>query len=175
MIKLEPGDIILCVSHNIVGRIILWFMSLCQKDPVHYSHVAMAIADNYIIQAKLKIEEVKFNESNYKSYKVLRYKHFNPDLIQKVTILSRYVINRNYGVKRFLAHFLDEMFRINFFTTKLKCAEEQICSSLIAWIYYEILGLKINSLEWTEVDPDDFEDHYLKNKDDWEIVYEYKG
>ena len=175
MIKLEPGDIILCVSHNIVGRLILWVMKMCQKDPVHYSHVAMAMEDNYIIQARLKIEEVKFDQSNYHSIKILRYKKFNDEDISKIALLTRSVINRNYGVKRFLAHFLDEMLRINYFTSKINCTNQQICSSLVAWIYYAVLNIKFNDLDWTQVDPDDFDDHYMKDPDNWEVVYEGKG
>ena len=168
--KLQRGDIILCVSNHWMGSIILYFMKFFQKDPVHYSHVAMVTNDTNIIQARLKVEEVLFDLSKLKSFKILRYKNASENQLDYLVYVTRKLLNNNYGYVRFLCHFFDEMLRINFFTTINKCEKEQICSSLVAWAYYKVFGMKFNNLEWTQVDPDDFEDHYLNNINDWEII-----
>ena len=75
-------------------------------------------------------------------------------------------IDRNIIIKtekNRLLQLFDHLTHSNYFTKRLKDPTNQICSSLVAWIYYILFGMRFNYKVWYSCDPDDVDDEVSIN------------
>lgn len=168
--KLKPGDIILTSRKSIIVK----FMALFQKDPVRYGH-AMIVRDVHsVYEAHFQIEVNPLIEvfKKRKYYTILRFKKLEP---KHVIVMNRSldkIVGEFYSVKRIGLQFLDHIFNTNWFSGLDTNTKSQVCSSLVAWAYYVALKYKFNNVSWKSADPDDIEDDFLVNPENWELIVE---
>jgi hypothetical protein len=81
-------------------------------------------------------------------------------------------IGTNYNYYRLALQLLDNIFATNWFTRHLRLTKDlNICSTYVAWVYDKALGIRFNDVHWLSVEPDDIDDEYWKNSEDWEEVF----
>lgn len=169
----NPGDVILVRSGNWFGDLILKFTQLCSKDSVRYSHIAIIKDSTSILQSRFEVEEqsLEFELKNWKKYKIIRYKELTSDQANKMINACLKLKGVDYGYVRLILQLLDNIFSTHKFTKLSKNNKDQVCSSLIAWLFYTCTKkTKINDSDWRSCDPDDFEDDFEKNPDKWELI-----
>lgn len=173
MTLLQPGDIVLMRTKNIFGDIIVDFLrkTSLKTDVVNYGHVGMMMENNQLLEAHYTIRVIPFDDSKYKHYKIIRHKAVDTFLSFRLMNIGRRFIGQSYGYTRLAAEFFDDIFRTKYFSKLLRNkTNEQICSSLVAYIYQVVLGKQINGLDWYTIDPDDFDDDLEKNSNEWTII-----
>lgn len=171
---LKPGDIILTKGFK---GIVVWFLNLFQKDKVHYGHVSMVVSPSCIIEAGYKVRLISIDNffKKHKSFKIIRFKWLSFNSSTRLVTLIKSQLNVDYGWTRFLLQILDNVFHTNYFTKLDKSEENQICSSLVAWAYFEVLGINFNKVPWNSCEPDDIEDEVEINSDIWKTETWHKG
>ncbi len=171
---LKPGDIILTKGFR---GIVVWFLNLFQRDKVHYGHVSMAVSRNCIIEAGSKVRQISVCDflKQHKSFKIIRFNWLSFNSGIRLVTLIKSQLNTGYGWSRFLLQILDNVFHTNYFTKLDKSEENQICSSLVAWTYFEVLGINFNDVPWNSCEPDDIEDEVEINSGMWTTETWHRG
>jgi hypothetical protein len=171
----QTGDIILIRTGSLYGESILYFMRVFQRDPIHYSHCLIMIDENYALDTDInKLHIVKINDilKNCKKYKVIRYNEITEEQIKKMYKVAKNLDGLSYSKKRIILQVLDNIFGTNKFTRLLKSKKDQVCSSMVAWIYHTIVKINFNDVEWYSTDPDDIDDESLLNIKKWTTIRE---
>ena len=171
----QTGDIILTRSGSLYGETILYFMRVFQDDPIHYSHCLIVIDENYALDTDInKLHIVKINDvlSNSRKYKVIRYNDITEEQIKKVYRLAKSLDGLPYSKKRIILQLLDHIFGTDKFTGLLKSKKDQVCSSLVAWIYHTVIKINFNGVEWYSAEPDDIDDETYLNIKKWTTIRE---
>lgn len=167
--KIKSGDIIL------VGRkksFILGFMRLFQRDSVKYNHVMMAKNNIEAYEAGLTIRITDIKKKLEKSdfYTIARYKSLTKIQLKIIKTIIETLIGLPYGCSRLCFQLLDHIFSTNKFTKLLTSKWNQVCSSLIAYVYFVACNIEFNSVKWNSCDPDDIGDHIENNLSSWLII-----
>lgn len=167
--RIKAGDIIL------VGKkksIILRFMRLFQKDLVKYNHVMVAKNNIEAYEAgyKIQVTEIskKLNKSDF--YMIARYKNLTKVQLRLIKVVIETLIGLPYGCTRLFFQLIDHMTGTNKFTKLLTNKWNQICSSLIAYVYSISCNITFNEVEWNSCDPDDVSDHIENDTNNWLII-----
>jgi hypothetical protein len=166
MDKLKPGDILLLSG----WYPIVWFLNLFQKDKVRYGHVAIVGYGGSVYEAAKRIRMVKL-ESYFKFYKkckAVSLRSVQPEDIYKIIQKIETKVGKKYGYKRFILQFIDNIFHTNWFTEQDRDENEQVCSSIVAWAYSEVLGIDFNNVPWESCEPDDIDDESENCPSLWE-------
>jgi len=172
---IQRADIILVHSNKkFFGSIIHFIMKVFQKDPVVFQHVMLVENSCSIIEAEWRICSSSIEDAldGVDHYKVLRYKRLTEDDKDKIFELAEKLKGLDYSILRIMLQFLDQLFHTDYFSNLYADNKSQICSSLVAWVFYVVKGIKFNNVSWRSCDPDDIDDESLLNSDDWIIVAE---
>ncbi len=175
--KILPADVILTTSKKgWLSQAILSILNFFQRDEVRFQHVMMAVDDYICIEAQNKItfNYTRERMRDFKRYKIIRNRNLTDEDREKIVHRARSMRGHDYGYIRLFLQLLDQVFRTNWFTKRIKDSNYQICSSLIAWAYYVETGIKFNGQKWMAVEPDDIDDESLKNEKDWYTVIEWE-
>lgn len=173
----EPADIIITMDKkSLFSRAILYSLRLFQKDPVDYQHSMLVIDNDRCIEANLKVEINRLTDrfGEFKRYKVIRHRHLTDKQRQEIVDKAFSMLGRRYSFLRVGLQLFDQIFSTNYFTRRIGDPDQQICSSLVAWCYKEVTGIKFNKVKWNSVEPDDIDDESLKNPYDWETILEWE-
>ena len=173
----QPADVIITMDKkSIFSRAILSVLRFFQKDPVDYQHSMLVIDENRCIEANLKVEINMLTDrfADFKRYKVIRHRHLSEQQKQDIVEKSYELLGLNYSFLRMGLQLLDQIFSTNYFSRRIGNTNQQICSSLVAWSYGEVTGIRFNKIKWNSIEPDDLDDESLKNPYDWEIVQEWE-
>jgi len=167
--KLKTGDIILTSKKH---SPFLKAMRFFQKDFVLYSHTLIVKDEYFAYEAKgrIRITNIKEVLDNCDAYLIVRKKNFTKYKKELMIRLLKDLVGRPYSYKRLFLQVLDNVFHTNKFTRLLKSIDNQICSSLVAWVYYVLFEIKFNNKNWYSADPDDLHDELSINKNDWFII-----
>ena len=167
-VDIKTGDVIL-VSKS--SSILLKGMKFFQKDPVFFGHALIAKNEYSAYEAKktIRISNIKEVIDSYGFYLIVRKKNFTPTQKNIFQRLIKDLVGRPYGFKRLLLQILDNIFHTTKFTKLLKNVDNQICSSLVAWIYYVLFNIQFSNKVWYSCDPDDIHDE-ITNNDSWTII-----
>lgn len=169
---LKTGDIIFTAKDSIIAK----FMDLFQKDPVRWGHCLVVRDNRYAYEAKKMVSLVPldtvFGRKTAKKYMVIRYKNLTYEHQISIIESCDSILGKLYSFKRIFLQFFDHLFNTNKFTRMDKSYESQVCSSLVAWTYWNAMKMKFNNLGWYSCEPDDIEDHYINNKEQWILVEE---
>jgi len=84
------------------------------------------------------------------------------------------LLGNPYSIIRIILQLLDQMFNTNYFTKRIKDPEQQVCSSLVAWCYDAVLGVRFNGVNWASCEPDDIDDESLKDDTEFETILEWE-
>lgn len=158
----KTGDIVLTSE----GGLTAWFMRLFQRDPVRFGHVAIIETNESIIESKGSVRRVDLHTwfGRHPTYKVVRYEGMTALEANKILDKIGEIVGEAYGTKRYLLQFLDHITFSNYFTKKFMNEKNQICSSLIAWGFYEVINFFFNDTHWPSCDPDDIDDEAQRNE-----------
>lgn len=171
--KYQTGDIILVRNDIIWSECILYFMRMFQSDPVEYSHILIVVDEDIALNSNIhglhfvNIKEY-FNKCN--KYKVIRYKELTVCEKEEMYHVCQILNGIHYSKKRICLHILDHIFFTNKFTSMLKNSKDQVCSSSMAWIYWECVRIKFNNTDWYSVEPDDVDDETILHPYKWEVI-----
>lgn len=171
----KPGDIILVRSGNWFGNLILWFLRKTDPDSVYFSHAALIKDDKTVLQARFKIQEdsIEHMFEIWKQYKVVRYKKITPKDTDIMISYGNSLLGLSYGYLRFILYTIDAILHTKF-SNLITDKNNQICSTLISYLFYKTLNFKFNDVNWEECSPDDVDDEVTNNSCDWEIILEKK-
>ena len=166
MDNLKPGDILLLSG----WYPIVWFLNLFQRDKVRYGHVAIVGYSGAIYEAaeKIRISSLKSCLRFHKKCKAVRLTSIQPEDVYQIIQKIETKVGQEYGYKRFLLQFIDNIFHTNWFTEQDKDENEQVCSSIVAWAYSEVMGIDFNNVSWESCEPDDIDDESEKYPLLWE-------
>ena len=170
---MRSGDIILSTSNTFFGKAVVFLMNLCQKDVVVYSHVSIAKDEHTIIQAYQEIEERSFEEASSKwvRYKIIRKTDLSIEQRDKMVEMGMKLVGMKYGISRLIMQVFDNMLNTNWFTDTFTNKKSQICSSLVAWIYYVHCNkLRFNQVRWLSCEPDDIDDNFSQMPHEWILI-----
>lgn len=175
--KLKPADIIITKDKDsLFSKAILTVLRFFQKDKVKYQHVMMAVDDESCIEAlwevELNITRDRFGD--FERYKIIRHKNLTDEQRENIVRRAKTLLGLKYSVLRICLQLLDQVFNTNWFTKRVKNPDQQICSSLVAWCYAVETGIKINSLNWAAVEPDDIDDETQRHNTDFDIIFEWE-
>ncbi|WP_096201731.1 YiiX/YebB-like N1pC/P60 family cysteine hydrolase [Bacillus sp. FJAT-45350] len=123
-VKIETGDIIFVKQNDLTSLLIRWL----EKSP--YSHVAIAINSNEIIEADI-LRRVKIRKMKYTSFKVMRV---DLNVSQKKLLIScaKTFINNKYNYKGAIKWF----FRLIINRKDDRDLPQRVyCSELVDYIY----------------------------------------
>jgi len=170
-VDLQTGDIILTAKN----KLLIDFMDYFQNDPVIWSHVLIVKDEYWSWEAYVLLRETstyrKLEKAN--AWKILRRKDITNSHQQTMLKTAPKLLGHPYGVSRIILQIFDHIFKTNIFTKYYNGKYAQVCSSYAAWIYWVSMGIKFNNVGWQSCDPDDIEDDYISNPDNWEVVGEY--
>jgi hypothetical protein len=175
--KFLPGDIILTYQkNNFISNLMLGILRLFQKDKVKYQHAIICLDNEVCIEAlhKITFNIIRDRLKIFSRYKVIRNKNLTEEERKSIANEARKLNGLGYGYMRLFLQLLDQIFNTNWFTKRIKDPDYQICSSLVAWCYAVITGIKFNGINWTAVEPDDIDDEAIKNPDDWDVILEWE-
>jgi len=175
--KLMPADIILTMDKKSwFSQAILSVLNFFQKDEVKYQHIMMMVDSEAVIEANVKVEYNFFREraSDFKGYKIIRHRHLNDDQRKEIVDKAKSKAGKNYSYLRLVFQFFDQALHTDWFTKRIKDPDQQICSSLIAWAYHEVLDCEFNGVSWAAVEPDDIDDESLKDEYLWNTIIEWE-
>jgi hypothetical protein len=160
---LKTADILL-TSHN---TLTVWFMRLFQRDPVNWGHAAIVENKMHIIEAKKGISRITITDwfKGRKKFKVIRLSTLTDEQAEKILSIIRPLIGQEYGAWRYVLQFFDHITGTNWFTKWHKNPDSQICSSLVAWGFFNGIELEFNNTPWYSCEPDDIEDESETNSD----------
>ena len=111
--KLEPADIILTKDKDsLFSKAILKVLRCLQKDKVSYQHAMLVVYNDTCIEALHKREYTNPRErfKDFERYKIIRCSLLPLDRKQAIVAKAKTLKNINYGWKRLLAQFLDQLF-----------------------------------------------------------------
>jgi len=174
----EAADILLTASRTKIGRIILWTLKIFQSDPVFFNHCILVANNRFGIEAAthgLQYCDLKEKIETSVAYKLIRCKCITDAKKENIVKSTKKLIGLPYGFKRLGLQLLDQVFSTNFFTRKIGDNRCQVCSSLIAWIYYVQCRIRFNGVDWQSCEPDDVDDEVIKNPDMWEVIAEKRA
>lgn len=172
-----PADIIITTDRKSrLSSAILSVLRFFQKDPVEYQHSMLVIDNSRCIEANIKVEINKLEDrfKDLKKYKVIRHLDLTEQTRQEIVGRAKIMLGKKYGFSRMFLQLLDQIFHTNYFTRRTKDEDNQICSSLIAWAYYSLAGIRFNGVDWCSVEPDDIDDESLKSESRFETVFEWE-
>ena len=173
---LQCGDIILMYNRGPISKTIRWFLNFFQKDEARFSHVAIAVSDIEIADAKwngiiLHTPHAALNEA--KHYKIVRYKWLTDAAEARLKELLLSKIGTRYNFWRLILQLFDNVFSTNWFTKHMGITKkENICSTYVTWAYHKATGVRFNDTDWISVEPDDIDDEVEKNPMKWIVVKE---
>jgi uncharacterized protein YycO len=173
---LKPADIIMTTDKkSLFSAAILAVLNFFQRDEVKYQHTMLVVDNDICIEAvnKITYSYIVKRMADFKQYKIIRHKDITDEQREAVVNRARTMIGKHYGYARLALQLMDQVFRTNWFTKRIKDPDYQICSSLIAWCYDKETGIRFNGINWAAVEPDDIDDEALLNKD-WETVLEWE-
>lgn len=171
--KYQTGDIILVRNKLIWSEFILYFMRTFQKDPVEYSHILIAVDGDKALNSNihgLHFVNLKDYLNKCNRYKIIRYKEIAAGEMVEIYRVANILKGIGYSKKRIFLQILDHIFCTNKFTSMLQDPKDQVCSSSMAWIYWECLRFKFNNVDWYSCEPDDVDDETILNPDKWEVI-----
>lgn len=175
--QLKPGDVIIVASKKgWLGTAILAVLNFAQKDEVKYHHAMLMIDDEVCIEAlnKITCSYVRERIKSFKRYKIIRHKELTDEHRNRIAKRAKSLNGMTYGYIRLALQLLDQAFRTNWFTRRIKDPDYQICSSLVAWAYDVETGVRFNNLSWSAVEPDDIDDESLRAGTKFEKVLEWE-
>ena len=173
--KYQTGDIILTRNDIIWSECILHFMRTFQKDPVEYSHILTIVDEDTALNSNihgLYFVDLKKYLNKCNKYKIIRYKELTFGEKEEIYHVCQILKGIHYSKKRICLHILDHIFFTNKFTSVQQDPKDQVCSSSMAWIFWECLRIKFNNVDWYSVELDDVDDESILNPDKWEIIKE---
>lgn len=175
--KLLPADIILVKNRKgLFGKAILAVMNFFQDDLVEYQHIMLAINDKECVEAlfKVKVSITRDRFKGFSKYEIIRCDSLTEAQRRAIANQAEDLVGLRYSVLRVFLQLFDQTFNTNYFTKRIKDPNQQICSSLVAWCYSSITGMKFNRVNWASCEPDDIADHVEGNSDTWHTILEYE-
>ena len=168
--KLKPGDIILTSRDSMIVK----FMSLFQNDPVKWGHALVVRDANSAFEASFLIRVVSLNDilKKRKHYIIIRHKKWTEEHTKVINKVLGKLVGELYSFRRIFLQVFDHIFGTNWFSRLDKSSASQVCSTLVAYGYYVAMRYKFNDVSWRACDPDDIDDDYKLNRNNWEFVAE---
>ena len=132
---LKCGDIILMHNRGFIGKAIHWVLNFFQSDPAKYTHVAVAISETQVAEAKLDgiiLHSPYESLRDAKRYKIIRYKFLTKKAEERLKELLLSKVGTKYNYWRLGMQLLDNISGTNWFTKHLAITkEENICSTYV--------------------------------------------
>jgi hypothetical protein len=125
-----------------------------------------------LMQVEINITRDRFED--FKRYKILRHKHLTDEQRQEIADKAKDMIGIKYSVLRITLQLFDQIFNTDYFSRRIKDPEQQICSSLVAWCYDVVTGVRFCGKSWAAIEPDDIDDESLRYDSDFETILEWK-
>jgi len=166
--ELRTGDIILTCKNSLIVK----FMRLFQKDPVHWGHVLVVKDSTTAWEAHWTLRETNIQKvlDKEREFLVMRMNNLTKANREAMKKIAPKLLGYPYGVWRIVLQALDHIFNTNWFTKRADCKYIQVCSSYAAWIYYVACKYKFNDVNWQSCEPDDVEDDFILYKDRWTLI-----
>jgi uncharacterized protein YycO len=171
--KLKNADILLSTTDQFISRAIR-FMLRRKDDKAPFSHIGGYVDGLGVVEALHKVVVTAYNRfaKKNKRHMVARHKGLTDEQRFKIAQECAQQIGASYGyLKVFLLQPLDQVFRTNFFTKRLKVTKKPYCSMLWAHSYFKHAEIKINGVHPESCEPDDFHDEITNHPEDWEIIH----
>ena len=175
--ELKPADIILTTDKkSLFSQAILSVLRFFQDDPVVYQHTMLVVDNNWCIEANWEVETSLVNErfADFKKYKIIRHRDLTDAQREEIVERAKSLLGLRYSVLRIVLQLFDHLFSSNYFTRRIKDPDQQICSSLVAWSYSKVIGVKFNDVHWSSCEPDDIDDESLKDDTEFETILEWE-
>ena len=173
--KLKIGDVLLTRSDSFLGKGIRWMLKK-KGDPVKYNHVAGYIGRGNILEALKTVIIRSLLIYKTTTIKILRNENWTDSIRALILLEALKYEDKTYGyAKTFILQPLDQIFRTNFFTSKLSFTDLPYCSELWAKSIYIITGERINDVLPNSCEPDDFDDDSERKETAWKVIYEGKN
>lgn len=173
---LQCGDIILMYNRGPLSKTIRWFLNFFQKDEAEFSHVAVAVSETEVADAKwngIVLHSPFMALKDAKHYKIVRYKFLTPQAEARLKELLLSKVGSRYNYWRLVLQLFDNTFSTNWFTKHMSITKhENICSTYVTWAYYKATGVRFNDIDWISVEPDDIDDEILNDPMMWIVVKE---
>lgn len=175
--KLKPADIIITTDEKSwFSSAILSVLRFFQSDPVEYQHAMLVVDDLTCIEANWEVEINLLMDrlGDFKRYKVIRHKDLTDEQREQIVEKARDLVGLRYSILRITLQLFDHLFNSNYFTKRIKDPDQQICSSLVAWCYSVVTGIRFNGVHWASCEPDDIDDESLRPNTEFETILEWE-
>ena len=173
---MQCGDIILMYNRGPLSKTIRWFLNFFQKDSAKFSHVAIAISETEIADAKwngIILHSPFMALKDAKHYKIVRYNWLSPEAEARLKELLLSKVGTRYNYWRLILQLFDNVFSTNWFTKHAAITKkENICSTYVTWAYHKATGVRFNDTDWISVEPDDIDDEVTNDPMKWTVIKE---
>lgn len=148
---MKPGDIVFVRGNSPISNIVTWV------DGGPFSHVAVAVGNNQIIEAQY-FTKVRIAEMSYKDYKVFPM-NFSHEQQDKIIHKSIELVGRWYDYQQIAWYFLESIFEWN--TKNIWNSKNNlICSELVDILLREV-GIITHPGTLGDITPNELY-HFLK-------------
>ena len=143
-LQLEPGDIFLTKSTNIISRLIRYFSRSVGEDHTQVNHVGVVVEGGtqdtaVIVEANRKVERrsmAAYARSTSTKVAVYRAERLTTAERDIIVAASNDYVGRSYGYFKIVAHWLDWFFGgVFFFRRIFRMDKYPICSWVVAFAY----------------------------------------
>lgn len=172
---LQTGDVIHVQSRGILSKLVRFFSRANKEEKSWASHSAMVLrVSNQIEIIEALAKTVIRPITAYKGKKAKLLICRKPDGIeqgqqQKMIVKAEYYEGKIYGFWEIAFHALDRLLNNSYvFRRLIKDDDYPICSWLVAYVYYKVLGYKFGT-EPNAAQPDDILDHCVKSN--WDFIW----
>jgi hypothetical protein len=160
LLGFQPGDVVLVRSKSPLAAIISYVGNKCDDDIVYYTHAAMVYDEDTVFQIMWDVEKtplLKFFQA-HPDYRIIRYRDLTVEQLAAIRKEADKLLKTKYSVYRLFACLFDQVCGTRWFTREIDSERRQVCSSLIAYVYYTATGKEFNGIEWNSCTPDDIDD-----------------
>ncbi len=179
--QLKPADLLLVGGDWWISDLIKFFTTYKGETPSKIHHIAGTISRSATMEALLTVERNSFYnwDEKHKYYQVWRNKNLSNEERFKVVNYVKAQAHNFYGFWKLFFHAFDGILgkiygKDIFWARKVLTTEKYpICSWLWAFAYYYAANISFGKPP-NVVSPDDIYD-YIKNSDDWYLIYEKWG
>lgn len=182
--NLQYGDVVLFHKRSLLGRLIRRFSTHpSDTTPTRFEHVG-EIGDPCtptVIEAKSRVQENDLNKYlRSKRYHVLiaRRRDIRPADRLAIAANARKRLGQKYGWLKIAGHLGDYYVSkikgsdVYFFRRLCRMDKYPICSWVVAWAYFKVLGYLFHEVLPQYCQPDDIADDIMQDSGQWEIIHE---
>lgn len=174
-IDLAPADIVFVSDKSLLSRLINKFQA--KEDRSIFSHCALAVNKDTLLEARLKVQYTPFSYYTNKKSNICICRNVKLTSGEKLKIVYNAIdmfLYKKYGFQKLLLHAVDYFFSklvkkdVVFARNLCKSDRYPICSYLVAKAYQNYYNF--NNIPFFAVQPDDIFDSIIKSQE-WYIVY----